>query len=214
VAPAWGLYRNDALGDCTCAAIAHALAAEAANTGRPPPPIRDADVVELYERVSDYDPARPETDQGAQMIDVLRAMRSTGMAGARIGAYAAVDWLSRTQVEAAINLFGAVYLGIDLPLAWQDATTWDIAPVHGAGPDYARGSWGGHAVSVLAYDRVGLTCVTWGALKFMTWEALRAYGSEAWAMIGPLWLRDDGLTPSGFDAQLLAQDLAAIGAVS
>lgn len=211
-APRWGMWRNDVLGCCTCAAIAHALQAAAANTHHSLA-LTDADVVELYSAAGGYEPGRPETDQGAQMIDVLRLMRGRGMAGVTVGAYVAVDWTNRLEVEAAINLTGSLYVGLDLPTAWQTATTWDVAPANADGPTWDRNSWGGHAVAVLAYDRVGLTSITWGAPKFMTWEAVRKYGGEAWCFVDALWLRDDGLTPSGFNAELLAQDLAAIGAV-
>jgi len=115
-------------------------------------------------------------------------------------------------VETAINLFCGLWLGVDLPRAAQDQTVWDVAPPGIHDVSYERGSWGGHAVAVLAYQRTGLTCVTWGALKTMTWDWVHAYCSEAWATIDRLWIADDGLAPNGFNAQLLAQDLAAIGA--
>jgi hypothetical protein len=208
--PIWGMYANDRVGCCTIASRAHVLQAEAANAGHQPVAVSDAEIIAAYAAVTGYDQARPETDCGAQMLDVLRFLRSSGLVGQRIGAYAAVDPLSRNDVESAINVTGSLWVGLDLPVAWQTATTWDIAPVHGDGPAYDRNTWGGHAAAVLAYDRVGLTLVTWGALKQVTWEGLRKYCSEAWATIDALWLRDDGLTPSGFDAGLLARDLALL----
>ena len=211
-APAWGLYRNSELGDCTCAAIGHMLQAAAANTGRPPPPITDADVVALYRQAGGYDPARPETDQGAQMIDVLRLMRDGGLAGRKIGAFAALDPASRVQVEAAVNLFGAAYVGVDLPIAAQTQTVWDVSPAGRYDASYQPGSWGGHAMALLGYDRTHVTFVTWAAVKVATVEWFMTYCGEAWAVIDPLWIGDAGLAPSGFNAELLAADLAQIGA--
>lgn len=210
-APRWGMWRNDVIGCCTCASIAHALQAAAAQTGHDLK-LAEGDVVQLYMEAGGYDPARPETDQGAQMLDVLRLMRSRGMGGVKIGAYVSVDLANRLEMESAINLTGSMYLGLDLPIAWQTATTWDVAPTGKRGPEYDRNSWGGHAVSALAYDRLGVTVITWGAPKLITWEAIRSYAGEAWAFIDELWMRDDGLTPSGFNSFLLARDLSAIGA--
>jgi len=211
-APKWGMFANSDIGDCTCAAIGHLFQAQAANTGKSIT-ITDRDVLRLYSRpdVGGYDPTRPETDNGAEMLDVLRAMRRDGMAGQRIGAYVAVDALSRTHVEAAISLLGGLYVGLDLPLAWRDATTWDVAPVRGYTSDYKPNSWGGHAATVLHYDRLGLWLVTWGELKFITWEALRTYASEAWAIVNSLWIDDTSmLAPSGFALADLMLDLVEI----
>ena len=208
-APRWGMWRNDVIGCCTCAAIAHSFQAASALTGRALQLV-DGDVVGLYMAASGYDPKRPETDQGAQMLDVLRVMRGRGMAGIKIGAFVTVDLSSKIEMETAINLTGSLYLGLDLPKAWQTQTTWDVAPPGKRSADYDRNSWGGHAVSALGYDRLGVTAITWGTPKLITWEAVRSYAGEAWAYIDDLWLRDDKLTPSGFNADLLARDLAAI----
>ena len=210
-APTWGMWSNDVAGDCTCASRAHILQAEASNAGHPAPAITDAEVLALYTAVTGYDPARPETDRGAQMIDVLRMLKKRGIAGRQIGAYVAVDPANRLEVEHAINICGSLYLGLSLPEAWQVNTMWDIAPPNAALAPWKAGSWGGHAVAVLAYDWAGLWLVTWGALKRITWEGLFAYGDEAWTTIDSLWLQDCGETPSGFNAVQLVQDLARIG---
>jgi hypothetical protein len=206
------MWRNDQLGDCTCASIAHILQAAAANTGRRAPAIAEADVVALYERAGGYEPARPETDRGAQMIDVLRLMRGQGLAGVQIGAFAALDPQNRAELEAAVNLTGCVYVGVELSRSAQNQTVWDVAPPGKHDASYAPGSWGGHAMAMLGYTQTHVLFITWGAIKVATVEWFATYASEAWAMIDPLWLRPDGLTPSGFDAAALQRDLAAIGA--
>lgn len=208
-APQWRMFRNDEIGDCTVASRAHLLQCEAVNAGRSIS-ITDDDVASAYSAVTGYDPDRPETDQGAQMIDVLKFMRQVGLAGTTIGAFAAVETGSRIQVETAINAFGGLWAGIDLPISAQTQTVWDVAPPDRRDASHDRNSWGGHAVAVIGYQRTGLTFVTWGAIKTMTWEFLMSYCSEGWATIDALWLRDDGLTPSGFDAALMAADLAAV----
>ena len=67
------------------------------------------------------------------------------------------------------------YLSLALPISAQkqvaDGEVWDIV----SGPDSQPGSWGGHQVFGLAYDYLGLACVTWGKRQAMTWAFLDAY---------------------------------------
>ena len=76
--------------------------------------------------------------------------------------------------------------------------------------DFTPGSWGGHAVPVLAYDSDTLTCITWGAKKRMTWEFFARYCDESYAPLSPDWLNAQGKTPEGFGLDALQADLAQI----
>ena len=77
-------------------------------------------------------------------------------------------------------------------------------------PKAAVGSWGGHAVPVVAYDTEGLTCVTWGALKKMTWSFWLAYAEEAYAVVSEDFISANGLDPTGLDLSTLLADLTAV----
>lgn len=72
------------------------------------------------------------------------------------------------------------------------------------------GSWGGHAVPVLAYDSEGLTCITWGAKKQMTWEFFSRYCDESYAPLSPDWLNAQGTDPAGLDRAQLRADLSEL----
>jgi hypothetical protein len=72
------------------------------------------------------------------------------------------------------------------------------------------GSWGGHAVYLVAYDQNTLTCITWGQLKKMTWAWFDKYCSEAYALVSKDWVKASGLAPSGFDLVTLEEDLKAV----
>ena len=61
---------------------------------------------------------------------------------------------------------------------------------------------------VVAYDQTGLTVVTWGALKRMTWGFWGAYVDEAYALLSSDWIETDLLAPSGFNLAALQSDLA------
>jgi len=210
-APVWGMYGNDRIGDCAQAACGHLIQLASAVTGRPAD-VRVADIEGAYAAITGWDPAQPATDRGSQMLDVLRYWRATGIAGVRIDAFVAFDPRNAMQLETAINLFGGAYLGLDLPIAAQTQTVWDVSPSGPHGDAWQPGSWGGHAVAVMGYDRLTVLLVSWGALRIATRDFLRAYASEAYATLGGLWAAPGELAPSGFDRALLDADLAALGA--
>ena len=175
--------------------------------------VTDDRVIDLYADVSGYDRSRPETDQGAEMIDVLKEMRNgAGLAGQRIGAFAAVDPLNREHVDAAVNLCGWLFVGVDLPIATETQTVWDAAPL-GQEFDfrYRPNSRGPHAMAMLGYDALHVIFVTWGGVKVATRRWFHAYCSEAWAVVDSLWFDDTSmLTPSGFNLSQLMSDLVEI----
>jgi len=110
-------------------------------------------------------------------------------------------------VRAGAYLFGGLYLGLALPVTAQTQDTWDWTGTLSG--DAAPGSWGGHAVDVVAYDDAALTIVTWGALKKMTWAFFDRYCDEAYAILSNDYL-DAGRAPSGFDLNALKQDLSLV----
>lgn len=203
----WQMFANDTVGDCTCATAGHMVQSWTANATQKAP-VSAADVLAMYSAITGYDPADPDSDQGAYCLDVLKYWRSVGLAGHRIGAFVAVDPDKRHEVRAGLWLFGGLYLGLDLPVSAQDQDVWDVVSLTGDG---APGSWGGHAVPVLAYaaDDAGLTIITWGGEKRITWAFLEAYCSEAYAILSQDFL-SKGVAPNGFDLAALQADLAAL----
>ena len=76
----------------------------------------------------------------------------------------------------------------------------------------APGSWGGHAVPVVDYNRYGLTVVTWGELTRMSWAFWHNYCDEAWAIISTDFLDPKtGKSPPGFDLATLNEALQQLG---
>jgi hypothetical protein len=198
-----GMMKNDTLGDCTCAAVGHMIQTwTSQTTGQAIIP--DAAIVGLYERACGYDPSDPHSDQGGVEIDVLNDWRRNGVDGHGLDAFAAVSRRHHADVKDAVWLFGGAYIGVALPRSAQSQEVWDVPP-GGAAGDGAPGSWGGHAVPVIAYDTGGLTCITWGALKRMTWAFWDAYCDEAYACLSKDWAAAQA--PSGFDWAALDADL-------
>jgi hypothetical protein len=204
---------NDQIGDCTCAAAGHLIMEWTANASKMVTPT-DQDIVTAYSAITGYNPVTGANDNGAQELDVLNYWRQQGIAGHKIEAYMALEPANHTHVMDAVWIFGGCYIGLALPKSAQAQTSnkqiWSVPP-SGTGGDGKPGSWGGHAVPVVAYDARSLTVVTWGALQTMTWGFWAAYCDEAYAILSPDYLEQKGgqtVTPGGFNLQQLQADLA------
>jgi hypothetical protein len=201
----WPMMLNGgdgACGDCTIAAAGHLIQEWTANRGNMIIPA-DADILAAYEALSSYDPVTGNNDNGCVALDVLNYWRQTGIAGHQIGAYAALQPRNLSHVKSAIYLFEGCYIGLALPLSAQDEDVWSSI-------DDDPGSWGGHAVCVVAYDYSGLTCVTWGSLKRMTLAFWNKYCDESYALISQDMLNAQGISPVGLDINTLNADLKLI----
>lgn len=205
----WDCLGNDRYGCCTAAAAFHVAQTWLANNGVEFAPTEDATLA-LYAATSDF----PKEDDGAVESRVLTYWCSTGIPtpkGIETIAFAALTPTNLNELKLSIENFGAAYIGVGLPISAQTQDVWDV-PAGGAVGDGAPGSWGGHAVPLLAYDETGFTCVTWGKPMKMTNAFLQAYCEEAYALISSDWLAKSGVSPSGLDLPGLMQDLQSITA--
>jgi hypothetical protein len=206
---AWGMMANDTVGCCTTAAAGHQIQTWTSQASRLVT-VSDKSVLAAYSAVTAYDPKDPDTDQGAYEIDALNFWRKKGVGGRRILAYAGLDFQQPLQVRQAAYVFGGAYIGLALPLTAQAQTggLWDVTgPAQG---EAAPGSWGGHAVNVVAYDRDGLAVVTWGQIQWMTWGFWARYCDEAYCIISLDWLGKGGKSPPGFNLVGLVSDIYEI----
>lgn len=203
---AWGPLGNLDVGDCTCAAIAHAIQVWTAAAGSPRCPA-DADVLAFYSAVGGYVPGNPLTDQGAVISDVLTRWSTDGLAGDHLAAAAKVDATELEKVKRAIALLGCADIGLELPTSAQSQDIWDVVDDDG-------GPWGGHCVLLTGYDLDGLTCITWGAPKRLTWAFLARYMDECWALVSSDFLRASGASPDALNLEQMTADLAALRTAS
>jgi hypothetical protein len=222
--PSWPMLGNNDYGDCTVASALHLDQTWADNAGAPFVPIT-AQALAAYSAITGFSPANPATDNGAVLLDVLNYWRNTGIAGRKILAYVSVNMKNEAEVKQAINLFGGLYIGLLLPLAWQTADIWD-APAAGRQGFFARlfsrvkraaanwtpGSWGGHAVPLVQYSPGIYQCITWGAKKKITAAGLTGFADEGYAVLSQDWISAKGLSPAGFDMTTLQKDLQAVAA--
>lgn len=207
----WGMMLNDNIGDCTCAAAGHLIMEWTGNTGKVTE-VPDNNILQAYEAVSGYDPSDPQSDQGAVETDVLNYWRQSGISGHKILAYAALEPNNQDHVRLSIWLFGGCYIGLALPFSAQTQDVWAVPP-GGTVASGAPSSWGGHAVPVVAYDQAGLTVITWGAAKRMTWGFWQAYCDEAYAVLSDDFMKNGPngmISPNGIDLNTLTNDLSLV----
>lgn len=200
-------FHNSKLGTCTCAALGHMLQAHAAQQGVAVS-ISDDDILKMYSAIGGYVPGDESTDRGAQMIDALRYMRNVGVSGYKIGAYVRIDAQDPVELRAAINLFGGVYVGADLPKRITSQVVWDLVPVEERDGRDEPNSLGGHAFTLLKYDRLHYGLATWATTYAASNPWVSVYMDEAWALINETWVSDTALAPNGFDIDRLKADLA------
>ncbi|BAU54003.1 hypothetical protein [Mucilaginibacter gotjawali] len=203
----WGMMVNDKIGDCTCAAAGHLIMEWTDDNGALFTP-SDQDIVNAYSAITGYNPVTGKNDNGAVETNVLNYWRKNGIAGHKIMAYASLEPKNESHIKLGTFLFGGCYIGVSLPLTAQTQKVWSVPPGGAAGRG-APGSWGGHAVCVVGYDSHGLTVITWGATKKMTWSFWNAYCDEAYVLISTDFAAGK-TAPSGFDLAALQADLKLI----
>lgn len=198
----WPMYLNDRIGDCTCAALGHALQAWTTYGKGETVTLADDAVLSLYEAVSGYNPTTGANDNGAVEQDVLGHVEADGIGGHTIVAFAQVNHKDLNEMKIALHLFGTVYVGFQVP---QSAEV-----QHGAGQPWTvvpnSPILGGHAIDFQKWDADYIYCVTWGSLQAMTPEFWLTYGDEAWVIITDDWLNDKGVSPTGLNiTELIAE---------
>jgi len=212
---AWGMFDNDTIGDCTCAAIAHMLMLFTAHTGSIVIPDLKS-VIDFYSGASGYDPTktRPDgsnpTDVGCDLATILNRWRDVGLCGHKIVQWADIDLTSLEAQKHGIHIFGATDDAVNLPVSameqFQANQDWDLLPDDG-------GNDGGHSVSRFGYGGDGATCITWARRQPGSWAWWQKYLFECTVVITKDWLNNaDGLTPSGFPIDTLVADLKLLAA--
>src|SRR5581483_10970426 len=199
---ALAMWGNSSYGDCTFAGLANFRAIVAARFGLPTPQTSEDKVVAAYLTFN------KGQDVGCVEGDVLNAaMKGIDLGGDepfQLTAWATVDLNDVDLCKSAIALFGALYLGVELPLAAQSQSVW-VRPENFDG-DNAIGSWGGHCLLWSDFDAQGnVGLPTWGMVKPATLDWVGAYSEEAHVLL-PAWLAME----AGVKYEELVADYAAL----
>jgi hypothetical protein len=205
----WPMYDNDKYGDCTCAAAGHMIQNWTANAGTEVTPA-DASVLMFYEH---FVGSPPPPDEGCNMLAVLKYWRSHGLGKDKILAFTILEAKNHLDVQNAIYLFGSIYIGVELPdfAVHGDmlTTPWAVPPGGPVG-DAAPNPQNGHCIPAVGYDGDGLSVVTWGAVKTMSWDFYDAYAEEAYAVLSHDFIQANGQGVAGFDLATLQADLQKV----
>ncbi len=186
---------NDAYGDCTIAALAHAVTTYRGMVGKELVPSKQA-VLKLYLHLTGG------VDSGLSELDVLGYWRKSSFQGDKALAYVSIDPKNHTHVQQAVQMFGGVYLGFQVQQGclqdFEARKPWTPGPLTNDG----------HAVFAVGYDASGVTVLTWGNTQQGTWAWWDDCVDEAYAIL-PTDAQESGFA-QGFDFAQLKADLAAV----
>lgn len=209
----WGMMENDRYSCCTISACGHIVQSVTQSnvtpyTGMETP--ADAAILDYYSHWCGWNVNDPASDNGGYPLTVLKNWRNQGFDGHALGAFVSLQPQNQLHVKHAINSYGGVYFGLDMPVSAQEQDVWDVVANDG-------GLWGGHAVAGFAYydtsDQLqdGLLVVSWGKLYRMTWAFWEKYCSESYALLLDEWLGALSRGPDGLDLAKINADLIALG---
>ena len=214
-----GMMLNDTLGDCTCAAVYHAIQVWTFNAskGKAIDTEPDSDVEKLYELACGYKPAQGGEGPGGNEQHVLKYLLTkgapTGQNGAtthKIAAFVEVDPRNTDDVKRAINECGLVYIGFNVPqyIVPSNAAPPAVWDVQNTDTQIV----GGHAVVLAGYTATGARVISWGQYYTMTWAFFAKYVDETYAIADNSWVNSGGQTPGGLSLAALEQQMQALKA--
>jgi hypothetical protein len=183
---------NDQYGDCTIAALAHAITVFGGLIGEKNI-MAQAAVLKLYFHLTGG------TDSGLDELNVLNYWRQNSVDDDKILGYVTIDPKNHTHIQQAIQIFGGVYLGFQVQQNcvqdFDNQQPWTPGPLTNDG----------HAVYAVAYDQNTVTVLTWGNTQQGTWAWWDECVDEAYAILPPE-AQAPGFAP-GFNFAQLQQDL-------
>lgn len=202
--PRWPMYANDRYGDCVWASIGHSIQSMTYYGGRAYTEPAVDDLLAAYSAVTGFRKRDHLSDNGTVLADGLNHWRKVGIGDDRIRAFAFVD-KRLAAYAAAIDLFGFLNVGIDLPgFAWsrfeRGRSHWTLPA-----PSESLAIETRHAIHVAGYDlnTRQFQLVTWGRLITCDWAFLQRYAREAWVVLSDDWLDAWGRSPRGLDLRAL-----------
>jgi hypothetical protein len=205
------MFGNDQYGDCTCAGLANLLILATSHTGNIVIPTLQ-DVLKAYSDVTGFNPTTGANDNGAAMTDVLEYARKTGICGHKILGWAKIDHTNIVHRKLACQLFGATYVGVNLPASAQSQFIegkechWEVVP--------GSPIEGGHAIIRTGYGAAGDNYVSWANWTVKASAAWSStYVDEEYVVITSDFLnKSTKKSPGGLDLETLQNDLKALSA--
>jgi hypothetical protein len=182
------------LGDCTIAALAHAVTVYRGLIGKEKIWSKQA-IVKLYMHLTGG------VDSGLNELDVLNYWQTHTADGDKILAFAKIGVKDHAHVKQAIHLFGGVYLGFQVQQnciqEFDARQPWTPGPLTNDG----------HAVFATSYDSTGVTVLTWGNTQKATWGWWDECVDEVYAILPP---EAENMKFDGLNIAQLKTDLTAV----
>lgn len=201
----FGALGNDTVGDCTIAALMHAIQTwHLSLVGRTLLPFGDTVAIHYYSKWAGYVPGQPSTDNGAVELDVLNLWRKSTINDHNLKAFCDPSPGNVDHIKKAIWAFGGAYIGIDFPsnVSEEPGSVWDYDPT--------ASILGGHAVWCPGYGPQGVVCISWGNLYTMTWDFWANLTEESHCLMSDTdFMNRDQAT---FDYRALLSDLRLVSA--
>jgi hypothetical protein len=182
----WQLLGNDQYGNCAAVGWANLRRFISAMLGEKENYPALDDVLKLYKT---QNPNFPVDDNGMDMQSLLEYLnKNGGPDGVKLVAFASVDTSNLDEIKAAIHIFGALLLGVEVQSGNQqdfaEGKVWDYHP--------KQSIEGGHCVlsgGFLGKPNSDIRFITWGSETGMTddfWNNLvNCPSGEAWVCIWP-----------------------------
>jgi len=174
----WRMLANDKYGDCTFAGIVHARMATSAVLGLTETWPTDDEVVQAYLSYTNGQ------DAGAVEADLLKYWQQNDIFGSKLAAYAPSDHADFDELKSVVASFGLAYIGVRLPVTYQDQFI-NNQPWALTGTPADDQIEGGHCVVIVGYDSDYAYSISWGKVQAISWDWLRSYMEESWALITP-----------------------------
>lgn len=167
----WGMYKNDILGCCVVSAKQHKVRLwDAEGTGTDTVEFTDANTVDNYTLLGNYNPDDPDSDQGCDMLTAAHLELKRGIVDStgrrhKPGIALQLQAGNWEQLLYAIYYFDGVELGIlvtpGMQNAFADEQPWDISQFSLDNVE------GGHCVPAVSVD--GLPeVITWAEPQKLT----------------------------------------------
>lgn len=201
---------NDRVGNCVWASACHYVMLVSQYTGLNIMPTTD-EAVAAYSAGTGYIPGNAATDLGTVVRGpggMIEYWTNHGimMGGVlnKCGPSASVDWTNAAELQAAIDLFGAVFIGsnmtqddVDSPYLWLNQT----------GPFI-----GGHEYILTGFERLADTTrydvMTWNGMWRCDDVWLDHAADEALVIYNHDFFDARGISPGGIDVAALTADMA------
>ena len=206
---AWGMLGNDTVGDCTIAGIMHLIMSMQASLGVAVT-FTTQQAIALYSAITGYDPSDPNSDQGAELVTVLKYVKKHQVGGFTVDAYSLVNNQNLVEFYKALYLCKGTYSGVNLPRSaldqFRQGKPWTIvknSPIEG-----------GHCIEPVRRVPSGkgsmITVVTWGAEQDVTEDWWREYADETRAVVSKAEIGPKGRDVLGYDEATLIADAKAV----